>query len=78
MRLAIVKINGQSASLRTRRRIKENGPLFDVRESNIRNSTRNGEVLLFSQSTKWCGWIPENEIFISFQIDGGQYEVQSW
>lgn len=74
MRIATVKINGQTASGRTRTRIKQNGPEFEIRETNIRNSTRNGEVLLFSVRTKWCGWIPEREIFISFQTHGGSYE----
>ena len=74
MKIATVKINGQTASNRTRNRIKNHGPLFEVRESNIKNSTRNGEVLLFSQKSKWCGWIPEREIFISFETHGSSYE----
>ena len=74
MIIAVVKINGQTASGRTRNRIKNHGPVFEVRESTVKNSTRNGEVLLFSQKSKWCGWIPEREIFISIQTHGGGYE----
>ena len=63
MKILIVKKNGQTASLRTRNRINDNGPDFEF----IENSNRPGSILLKSLKTNWLGWLPENEIIISKQ-----------
>ena len=63
MKILTVKKNGQTASLRTRNRINDNGPDFEF----IENSNRPGSILLKSLKTNWLGWLPENEIIISKQ-----------
>lgn len=56
--LLLVWINSRVASKRTRKRVKECGPLFEF----IRNETRDGEILLRSEKTGWFGWLPLSEI----------------
>jgi hypothetical protein len=63
MKILRVKKNGQTASLRTRNRINDNGPDFEF----IENPNRPGSILLKSLKTNWLGWLPENEIIISKQ-----------
>ena len=63
MIILIIKKNGQTASLRTRNRVNDNGPDFEF----IENSNRPGSILLKSLKTNWLGWLPENEIIISKQ-----------
>lgn len=65
MKILRVKKNGQTASLRTRNRINDNGPVFEF----IENSNRPGSILLKSLKTNWLGWLPQNEIIISKQQD---------
>lgn len=65
----LVRINGQTASKRTRNRVKENGPEFIFERSGMTyNSIALGNgraVLLKSRSTNWRGWLPEREIVVS-------------
>jgi hypothetical protein len=63
MKILRIKKNGQTASLRTRNRINDNGPDFEF----IENPNRPGSILLKSLKTNWLGWLPENEIIISKQ-----------
>jgi hypothetical protein len=56
-----VAINPHTAKLRTRRRVKENGPVFDWYE----NLNRVDAILLRSPITGWAGWLPLEEIIIS-------------
>jgi|694.fasta_scaffold06631_23 hypothetical protein len=63
MKILTIKKNGQTASLRTRNRINDNGPDFE----SIENPNRPGSILLKSLKTNWLGWLPENEIIISKQ-----------
>ena len=60
MIILIIKKNGQTASLRTRNRLNDNGPEFQF----IENINRPGSILLKSTKTNWLGWLPENEIVI--------------
>lgn len=60
MIILTINKNGQTASLRTRNRINDNGPDFEF----IQNSNRPGSVLLKSLKTNWFGWLPQNEIVI--------------
>lgn len=60
MIILIIKKNGQTASLRTRNRVNDNGPEFQF----IENINRPGSILLKSTKTSWLGWLPENEIVI--------------
>jgi hypothetical protein len=63
MKIITINKNGQTASLRTRNRVNDNGPDFEF----IENSNRPGSILLKSLKTNWLGWLPENEIIISKQ-----------
>jgi hypothetical protein len=58
-------INGQTASGRTRKKIKQFGPEFELVEVNIVNPIRSDQVLLKSTKTGWFGWLPKNEIIIT-------------
>lgn len=61
-----VRINGQSASKRTRSRVKENGPLFEIVKMGAeRQKMRTSAVLLQSKTTNWLGWLPTKEIVVS-------------
>jgi hypothetical protein len=53
-----VKINPNAASVKTRRRIKQNGPLFEK----IDKTAKEDSVYLRSLKTKWEGWIPLAEV----------------
>ena len=64
-----VWVNSNAASKRTRKRIKECGPLFEF----IKNETRDGEILLRSEKTGWFGWLPLREI--GFQLIAGEINV---
>ena len=57
MKVVTIKINGQTASKRTRNRIKENGPDFELKD-------RNNQTLLKSINGGWFGWLPDNEFVI--------------
>jgi len=61
-----VWVNSNAASKRTRKRIKECGPLFEF----IKNENRDGEILLRSEKTGWFGWLPLREI--GFQLIAGE------
>ena len=61
MIILTIKKAGQTASLRTRNRINDNGPQFQF----IDNPNRPGSILLKSLKTNWLGWLPENEIIIN-------------
>ena len=61
MIILTIKKNGQTASGRTRNRINEAGPDFEL----VANSNRPGSILLKSLKTNWFGWLPENEIIIT-------------
>jgi hypothetical protein len=60
MIILTINKNGQTASLRTRNRVNDNGPEFQF----IENQNRPGSILLKSTKTNWLGWLPENEIVI--------------
>lgn len=62
--IVLIKSNS-NATLRTKNRVRENGPSFiwDERIKNIQ--TFNGKcVLLKSIKNDWIGWIPVKEIVI--------------
>lgn len=63
--IVVVKINGQTSSLRTRNRVKQNGPLFVLINDSTKNSKRLDQVLLQSITTNWFGWLKTSEIIIS-------------
>lgn len=65
MKILTIKKNGQTASRRTRNRINETGPDFEL----IENSNRPGSILLRSLKTNWFGWLPLNEIIIEKRKD---------
>ena len=60
-----VKINGRCASSRTRNRVKNNGPLFEVFEPKMKKNYRANQTLLKSVEGKWFGWLPNSEIIIT-------------
>lgn len=66
----VVKTNGQTASKRTRNRVKENGPVFTFVKIGVIHMTEAGRAcaLLRSTTTKWVGWLPVSEIVISRQM----------
>ena len=66
----VVKTNGQTASKRTRNRVKENGPGFTFVRADIIHATGAGKhcVLLRATATAWMGWLPVDEIVISRQM----------
>lgn len=66
--IVVVKINGQTSSLRTRNRVKQNGPLFVLINDNTKNSKRLDQVLLKSITTNWLGWLKTSEIIINPNI----------
>lgn len=53
-----VKINPNTATKRTRKRVKECGPEFDFFD----NKNRADSILLRSPKTGWFGWLPLNEV----------------
>ena len=64
----MVKINGQTASKRTRNRVKENGPEFIVQKIGSAHLQLGGvtpAILFASATTKWVGWLPKSEIVVS-------------
>ena len=66
----VVKINGQTASKRTRNRVKENGPTFVVTKiDSVSLFPHIGQhvnaVLVSSTTTNWTGWFPAEEIVVS-------------
>jgi len=65
MKILTIKKNGQTASRRTRNRINETGPDFEL----IENSNRPGSILLRSLKTNWFGWLPLNQIIIEKRKD---------
>jgi len=58
----LVVINGQTASVRTRRLLRQHGPRFIL----VKHGTeKRAKELLFSSTLgKWTGWLPEREIKI--------------
>lgn len=60
-----ISINGQTASKRTRNRVREHGPEFFLFE----NSNRVNQILLKSINNKWFGWLPLNEIKIKRKLE---------
>ena len=66
----VVKTNGQTASKRTRNRVKENGPRFTFVKAGIIHVTEAGRhcVLLRAAETAWVGWLPVDEIVVSRQV----------
>ena len=58
----LVTINGQTASLRTRKLTRSQGPRFILVRRG--DDTRKGQVLLSSLTSKWTGWLPTKEILI--------------
>jgi len=62
MKEVLITINGQTASKRTRNRVREHGPQFLLSPNTSPHQP--DSVLIFSCVTKWSGWIPKNEIKI--------------
>lgn len=60
----IVAINGQTASKRTRQRVKQGGPDFIQVIPQTSKPHRTDQVLLRSTKTGWFGWLPLSEISI--------------
>lgn len=65
----VVAINPQSASKRTRNRVKEGGPDFTFVKRGTDNTFRSDSVLLRSPKTGWFGWLPLGEIKIRKRDD---------
>lgn len=59
-----LKINGQTASGRTRKKIKQFGPEFEIVEVNITNARWVKQTLFRSTKSGWFGWLPNNEFII--------------
>ena len=53
-----VKIDQNTATKRTRNRVKEGGPEFDFFD----NKNRADSILLRSPKTGWFGWLPLSEV----------------
>jgi len=58
----VVAVNGQTASKRTRNRVKEGGPEFSLVKRGSPQTFRKDSVLLRSPKTGWFGWLPLDEI----------------
>lgn len=56
----LVVINGQTASVRTRRLLRQHGPRFILVRRG--DEQRPNQVLLRSLLDGWAGWLPEREI----------------
>ena len=52
-----------NASLRTKNRIRDNGPVFMMEEMT------EDKIFISSKTTDWAGWIPKNEIFFIVDKD---------
>lgn len=53
-----------NASLRTKNRIREHGPVFLMEKMEAQvGFWANGGILIHSKKTDWIGWLPKNEIF---------------
>jgi hypothetical protein len=59
-----LKINGQTATLRTRRVIKNSGPMFELWPKTTNDPKRRDWTLIKSTRTGWFGWLPNNEFII--------------
>lgn len=58
-----LKINGQKASVKTRRIVKKQGPVFYLIKYGYEHSSeRNYDMLFKSEKTGWNGWLPLEEI----------------
>ncbi len=63
MRVLVAKGN---ASQRTKNRVKENGPRFELKRGKSVFISDIGEACLFeSEKTGWYGWLPVDEITMS-------------
>ena len=51
------------ASRRTKNRIKEHGPVFEVESAGVGTHTTLKEQWLLA-SGKWLGWLPRNEFHV--------------
>ena len=58
----LITINGQTASKRTRNRIRDHGPRFLLTSNTSPHQP--DSVHIFSCSSKWSGWIAKREIII--------------
>ena len=56
----LVTINGQTASVRTRRLLRTHGPRFVLVRHG--DEERPKQLLLRSVLGKWTGWLPEREV----------------
>lgn len=59
----LVVINGQTASVRTRRLLRTHGPRFVLVRRGVDDRAK--QVLLRSSLGKWTGWLPEREIKVA-------------
>lgn len=68
----LVTINGQTASKRTRNRVREHGPRFTV----VKVDEAKNELLLRRPDSRgWFGWLPLREIKIhklDFTVEEGE------
>lgn len=58
--LVLVTVNGQTASVTTRRRVRTQGPRFIVQK--LPDDKHPKSVNLLSPETSWSGWVPLREI----------------
>ena len=59
----------KGASQRTKNRIRENGPRFNVRQSPRSVLDLGESVFLDSDKTGWFGWLPLSEVEVAQQVD---------
>jgi hypothetical protein len=50
------------ASLRTKNRIRENGPIFRMEKLGLIDGMEGTAILLHSERTDWFGWLPLAEL----------------
>jgi hypothetical protein len=52
----------QTAGLRTKNRVRDNGPTFEMIKMDLVDGIDGASVLLRSESTGWFGWLPVMEV----------------
>lgn len=61
--MMVVEVRSKlKASGRTKTRVKQNGPLFEILDNKVQNPPITDRVLLKSKKTGWFGWLPKDEI----------------
>jgi len=74
MTFLIISATSQ-ACLRTRRCIRDYGPIFRISRRAVLTQFEGQICLHLAGSTGWTGWIPENELSIQIEEQGDRREV---